>query len=146
MLQSELDNIRCLAARVFSSSCSGGSFLDTLLLGSRSLRTVLVEKSEHRHGLILGKCLCELVDSRGNLKTLVENRTLTLEAHISGPLDEPTQITALGPNVTTNVKGTGARGVERVRRLGDRLDFLLFLAFGSLTAETIVLVKLRLSS
>jgi hypothetical protein len=134
VLESELDNIGDLVVRFLSSSSGGGSLLDSLLLGGRSLRAVLVKKSEDSHGLVLAQSLGELVDRRGDLKTLVQDGTLTLDADILGPTDETTEVTALGADGSSNSSGTSAGGVERVGGLGDlRLLVLLrFLSFGCL--------------
>ena len=128
VLESELDNVGCLAAGIGLSSGLGGSgFLEALLLGRRGLRSVLVEKSEDSHGLVLSKSLGELVDRRRDLQSLVENSSLTLDADILGPLDESTQVTSLGSDVSSNSEGLGLGRVERIGGLlgRDRLGLLL---------------------
>jgi len=128
VLESELDNVRCLAAGISLSSGLGGSgFLEALLLGGRGLRSVLVEKSEDSHGFVLSKSLGELVDRRRDLQSLVENSSLTLDADILGPLDESTQVTSLGSDITSNSEGLDLGRVEGVGGLlrRDRLGLLL---------------------
>jgi hypothetical protein len=131
VLESELDNIGDLVVRFLASSSGGSNLLDSLLLGSRSLRAILVKKSEDSHGLILAQSFGELVDRRGDLKTLVQDSTLTLDADILGPTNETTEVTALGADRSSNSGGTSAGGVKRIGGLGDlRLLVLLrFLSF-----------------
>jgi hypothetical protein len=135
MLQTKLDDIRSLAGRVFLSGGLGGSdLLDALLLGGRSLRSVLVEKGEDSHGLILSKSLGELVDAGGDLQTLVKDSTLTLDANVLGPSDESTQITSGGADIASNSEITGLGGEDRISGPdGGGLTVLLgrLLSFGS---------------
>mmetsp|Transcript_27363 Transcript_27363/g.49703 ORF Transcript_27363/g.49703 Transcript_27363/m.49703 type:complete len:312 (+) Transcript_27363:60-995(+) len=114
VLESELDLVGH-AGRGGSSTGSGGSsLLDALFLGSSSFGTVLIEKRKHSHGLVLVNGLGKLVNGGGHLQTLVQDRTLTLDAHVLGPLDKTTQITSLGANGTSNHGGTRASGKKRV--------------------------------
>ena len=52
--------------------------------------------------------LCELVDAWGHLQALVQDRLLTLETDVLGPLHEPAKIT-LGLDILTC---TGKRSSE----------------------------------
>jgi len=106
----------------------GRHFLDTLLLGSRSLGTVLVEECKESHGFVLAQRVGKLVNGGRNLEALVQDGALALETHILGPLDESTQITTRGSNVSANLKGTGLGGKERILGSlgGLGLGFLLF--------------------
>mmetsp|Transcript_24989 Transcript_24989/g.33120 ORF Transcript_24989/g.33120 Transcript_24989/m.33120 type:complete len:298 (-) Transcript_24989:56-949(-) len=102
---------------------SGGSLFDALLLGSISLGTVLGEKVEHSHGLILANGFGKLVDGRGDLKTLVEDSTLTLDAYVLGPLYETGEITARGTNGSTDSEGTRSGGEKGIGLFGCRGGF-----------------------
>lgn len=126
VLESELDNIGDLVVRFFASSSGGSNLLDSLLLGGRCLGAVFVEKSEDSHGLVLAQSLGELIDRRGDLKTLVQDSALALDADILGPSDETTEITSLGADGSSDSGGTGASGVERVGGL-DRLGLVVLL-------------------
>jgi hypothetical protein len=55
---------------------------------------------------------------------------LTLNANITRPLYETTQITTSGANVTSNGKGTGSAGKQRVRSLYDLGLGLVLLGLG----------------
>ena len=118
VLESELDNIGDLVVSFLSSGSSGSSLLDSLLLGGRGLRAVLVEKSEDSHGFVLAQSFGELVDCWGDLKTLVQNSALTLDADILRPTNETTEITALGADVSSNSSVASARGEKRIGGLG----------------------------
>lgn len=121
VLQSELQLAGNLGGCLLSSSGGSGGVLDTLLLGGGSLRTVLVQQVEDTGGLILSNRLGELVDGRGDLKTLVEDGTLTLDAHVLGPADEAAEVTAGRADVSSDAGGARAGGEEGVG-LGDLLD------------------------
>ena len=121
VLQSELQLARNLGGCLLSGSGGSGGVLDTLLLGGGSLRTVLVQQVEDTGGLVLSNGLGELVDGRRYLKTLVEDGTLTLDAHVLGPADETAEVTASGADVSTDAEGARAGGEEGVG-LGGLLD------------------------
>ena len=91
------------------TTCLGGSgFLDTLFLGSRSFRTVLVEQGENGHGFVLSNSLGEKVNGRRNLQTLVKDSTLTLDADVTRPLYKSAKITATWTDGSSNSLGTRA--------------------------------------
>lgn len=121
MLQSELQLAGNLSRCLLSGSSGSGGVLNTLLLGGGSLRTVLVQQVEDTGGLVLSNGLGELVDGRRDLKTLVEDGTLTLDAHVLGPADEAAKVTSSGADVSTDAEGARAGGEEGVG-LGDLLD------------------------
>ncbi len=126
VLQSELELVGHLRGSVLLGSHGGGSLLDALLLGSGSLGTVLVQQGEDGSSLILPNRLGKLVDGRGDLQTLVEHGTLTLDADVFGPLDETGEVTALRADGSTDVEGAWAGGEEGVGFggcLGDGLGF-----------------------
>ena len=133
VLESELDNIGDLGVLFLSSGSS--NLLDSLLLGGRSLWAVLVKKSEDSHGLVLAQSLGELVDRRGDLKTLVQDSALTLDADILRPTDETTEVTALGADVSSNSSVTTARGEKRVGGLGGLGLIVLLIFLGNLIKE-----------
>lgn len=118
VLETVLDLKGSLWGSFLTFSGSNSGFLNTLLLGSRSRRAVLVEKSKDRHGFILSNRLGKLINSRRDLQALVQDSALTLQAHVTRPLDKAGQITTSGTNISTNGKGTRAAGKERVRGLG----------------------------
>jgi hypothetical protein len=130
VLESVLDLERNLGSSLFSFSSSSGGLLDTLLLGSRGFRAVLVKQSKDSHGFILAKGLGKLVNRRRDLEALVQDSSLTLNANITRPLYETTQITTSGANVTSNGKGTGSAGKQRVRSLYDLGLGLVLLGLG----------------
>lgn len=121
VLQSELQLAGNLSRCLLSGSGGSGGVLNTLLLGGGSLRTVLVQQVEDTGGLVLSNGLGELVDGRRDLKTLVEDGTLTLDAHILWPADEAAEVTSSGADVSTDAEGAWAGGEEGVG-LGDLLD------------------------
>lgn len=121
MLQSELQLTGDLGGCLLTGSGGSGGVLNTLLLGGGSLRTVLVQQVEDTGGLVLSNGLGELVDGRGDLKTLVEDGTLTLDAHVFGPTNETAEVTSSGADVSSNAEGAWAGGEEGVG-LGDLLD------------------------
>lgn len=121
VLQTKLQLARNLSRCLLSGSGSSGSVLNTLLLGGGSLRTVLVQQIEDTGGLVLSNGLGELVDGRRDLKTLVKDGTLTLDAHVLGPADEAAEVTSSGADVSSDAEGAWAGGEEGVG-LGDLLD------------------------
>jgi hypothetical protein len=66
-----------------------------------------VEELEEEGGRVLIKGAGELVDDGRDLQSLHQNSALTLDANISGPLDEAGQVT-LGEDITANAKVLGA--------------------------------------
>lgn len=114
MLQSEFQLAGNLGGCLLPGGGGGGSVLNTLLLGGGSLGTVLVQQVENTSSLILSNRLGELVDGRGDLKTLVKDGTLTLDAHILGPANEAAQITSGGADGSSDAGGTRAGGEEGV--------------------------------
>jgi len=131
VLQSKLDLVSGAATVIgfLSSGLGGGSSLDTGLLGSGSLRSVLVQKGEASHGLVTGQSLGKLVDGWRDLQTLVEHSSLTLKTDILGPTDESRKITSLGSDSSTDLEGTWAGWEQRVGGLLGCLDLgiILFL-------------------
>ena len=94
-----------------SSSSSG----QTLLLLDAGLGAVLVDELEQLGGSVLVQDLGELVQSWGNLETLVQDLALTLEANIFGPLDIAGKILD-GLDILTDTKVLGGlldQGVDR---------------------------------
>lgn len=85
-----------------TGSLGSSSGSQTSLLFNAALRLVLVEETEKLGGSVLVQSAGELVDGRGNLQTTLQNRTLTLQTNIFGPLDITSQITSLGQNVLTD--------------------------------------------
>lgn len=118
VLQTEFDLEGDLSrvSRSRSSFCS--SLLDSLLLGSSSLRTVVVEEFENSHSLVLSNGLGELVDGRRDLKTLVDYGTLPLDTDVLGPSDETAQVFSPVADVTSDSGGTGPGREKRVCLLG----------------------------
>jgi hypothetical protein len=127
MLESVLDLMRGLATGIFSTSSSG--FLDTLFLGGGSFRAVLVEQRKDGHGFVLANHLGELVDGRRDLESLVENRTLTLNADVTRPSHETRKIATGGANIVTDAKVARTGGKERVGHRLFRLGVALFGSF-----------------
>ena len=94
---------------------SGGSSGQTLLLLDAGLGAVLVDELEQLSGSVLVQDLGELVQSWGNLETLVQDLALTLEANIFGPLDIAGKILD-GLDILTNTEVLGGlldQGVDR---------------------------------
>jgi len=94
---------------------SGGSSGQTLLLLDAGLGAVLVDELEQLGGSVLVQDLGELVQSWGNLETLVQDLALTLEANIFGPLDIAGKILD-GLDILTNTEVLGGlldQGVDR---------------------------------
>jgi hypothetical protein len=88
----------------------------TGLLLLLALRLVLVEQTEKLGSSLFVKGLVELVDGRGDLQTLQQNRLLALKANVLGPSHETSQIT-LGLNVLAwqnERRGLNAQGVGRL--------------------------------
>jgi len=117
VLESVLDLVGSTLGCSSSGSSGSSSLLDTLLLSSRGLGTVLVQKLKDSHGLVLGKSLGELVYGRRDLEALVEDSTLTLDADILGPTDETGKVLG-GADVSSDVEVTGLGGEEGVCLLG----------------------------
>lgn len=114
MLETKLDLMRSLGVRVLARSGRSSLGLDTFLLGGRSLGTVLVEKSKDSHGFVLSKSLGKLVNSRRNLEALVEDGTLTLNAHILGPSHKAREIATARTDITSNLRRTRTGRKERI--------------------------------
>jgi len=101
----------------------------TLLLLNASLGTVLVDQLEQLGGSVLVQDLGELVQSWGNLETLVQDLALTLEANVFRPLDIAREILdrldiltnakVLGGLLDQRVEGSLGSGLLAVRRGGD---------------------------
>lgn len=139
-LQAKRDNVSRFGLD-FLSLCSGGSsFLNTLLSSLLGLWSVLVQKGEDCHGLVLRNDLRELVDRRRDLQALVEHGTLALDANVLRPFDETRQITTLGTNGSSDASIAWARGEKRISDLLCRLRLRLGLltSLGSLAKENIV--------
>ena len=134
VLEAKLDLVGDLLGGVLlASSLGGGNLLNALLLGGRSLRSVLVEERKDSHGLVLAEHLGELVDGRRHLEALVEHSSLALDADVSGPSDEATEIATGGADVTADGEVAGAGGKEGIGGLGGGSLGLFFLAgFGLL--------------
>mmetsp|Transcript_28061 Transcript_28061/g.61136 ORF Transcript_28061/g.61136 Transcript_28061/m.61136 type:complete len:267 (-) Transcript_28061:41-841(-) len=120
VLETELNLVGGPSGGSTAGGGGGGGLLDALLLGGRGLGTVVVEELEDGGCLVLAKRLGELIDGRGDLETLVEDGTLTLEADVLGPLHEAGKITAAGADCATDAVGTGAGGEKRIGLLGRR--------------------------
>ena len=95
-----------------------GGLLDALLLGGGGLGAVVVEELEDGGSLVLVKSLGELVDGRGDLEALVEDGTLTLDAHVLGPLHEAGEVAVAGTDGAADAGGARAGGEEGVGLLG----------------------------
>lgn len=131
VLKSELELVGNLSGGVLLGGDGGGGLLDALLLGRGGFGTVLVQQGEDGGSLILANSLGELVNGRGHLETLVEDGTLTLDAHIFGPLDEAGEIAALGADGASNGEGAGGGGEEGVGLGGGLGDGLAGFGFGA---------------
>jgi len=59
-----------------------------------------------------------LIDRRGDLKTLVNDSALPLEANIFGPLDKTTQVLSSGADVSSDSSRSGPGREEGVSLLG----------------------------
>jgi hypothetical protein len=129
MLKSKLDLKRCLA---HGSSTLRSSFLDLLLFGSLCVRTVRVQKSKERHGLVLSDRSGELMNRRRNLEALVKDRALTLDADVTRPFDKPRKVATRWSNVSSDLECPRSGRKQRIdsRLLGRRL-FVGLLRFRS---------------
>jgi hypothetical protein len=78
------------------------SSTETITLLGLVLRSVLVHQLEELSGSVLIQNVGELVESWGNLQTLVKDLLLTLKLNVVGPLDETRDIT-LGLDVLTYI-------------------------------------------
>ena len=96
---------------------------ETLTLLSLGLGSVLVHQLEDLSSSVLVQNVGELVKSRRDLKTLVDDLLLTLKLDILRPLDETRDIT-LGLNILTDTKVLGGLFDQRV---GSSLGGLLTL-------------------
>jgi len=114
MLETKLKLMGHVGGLALSFRGIRGSSSLTLFLRSCGLGTVVVKKFEHTRGLVLANGFGELVNGRGNLKTLVEDGALTLDTHVFGPSDESTKVAACGADGSTDVEGTGAGGEKRI--------------------------------
>lgn len=122
VVQAVLDEQRLLGVLILSLLVLGSGLRDSvkarllLLLG---LGAVFVKELEKLGRGVLVEGVLELRDRGRDLKALVEDNLLALEAHILGPLDEASKI-GLVLNVLANTEVTGSSLEERVlgRRLG----------------------------
>ena len=117
VLQAELNLEGGSSRGILLGGLGGSGLLGLLLARGGGEGAVGVEELENGGSLVLGEGLGKLVDHRGDLKALVEDGALALEAHVSGPLDKPTEVASLGADITTDPGGPGARRENGV--LGD---------------------------
>jgi hypothetical protein len=107
VVKTVLDDERLLGLGLLTLlDLSSGSSGQTLLLLNASLGAVLVGKLEQLGGSVLVQDLGELVQSWGDLETLVQDLALTLEANVFGPLDIAGEILD-GLDSLTNTKVLG---------------------------------------
>ena len=91
----------------FLASLAAFSLLQqALLLLLSSLWAVLQQQLEQSCCCALVQSLSESGERRGNLQTLAKDTPLPLNAHISGPLDQPVQILLWGRS-STNACSSG---------------------------------------
>ena len=114
MLQSKLELMGDVGRLRLALGFGGGILLLTLAFRSHSFGTVLVQQFEDVRCLVLADGLGELVNGWWDLQALVENGTLTLDAHVLGPAHEAAKIAAGGTDGAANVVGARAGGEERV--------------------------------